>query len=121
MGQTHRPFDFPLEPETQQAGYSADVASLPRVNMGPRATSALSPFYDTHLASRYAVPATYSVRDYAEAGGLISYGTSIADGWRQVGAYAGRILKGARPADLPVVHKHRLYNGARMSAAMGPW
>ena len=57
----------------------------------------------THLASRHALPATYSVRDFVEAGGLMSYGTNIADAWLQVGGYVGRILKGAKPTDLPVV------------------
>jgi putative ABC transport system substrate-binding protein len=49
------------------------------------------------------VPATYSSRQFAEIGGLMSYGTNLADAWRQIGVYTGRILKGAKPADLPVV------------------
>ncbi len=68
-----------------------------------------SPFFNTRreqlvvLAARHALPTIYEWRDFAAAGGLVSYGTSLADAYRQAGVYADRILKGAKPADLPIV------------------
>jgi putative tryptophan/tyrosine transport system substrate-binding protein len=59
------------------------------------------------LAARYGVPTMYQVRDLTAAGGLVSYGPNLADLYRQMGAYAGKILKGARPAELPVLQPTR--------------
>ena len=61
-----------------------------------------------NLAARHAVPMISSAREVTNVGGLISYGANIADAFREVGVYAGRILKGAKPADLPVVQASRL-------------
>ena len=54
------------------------------------------------MTARNGIPATYANRDYAEAGGLMSYGTNVTESFREVGVYVGRILRGEKPADLPV-------------------
>jgi ABC-type uncharacterized transport system substrate-binding protein len=59
------------------------------------------------MAARHGIPMTSSTREIAEAGGLMSYGTNLADVWHQLGVYTGRILKGAKPADLPVVQSSK--------------
>jgi putative tryptophan/tyrosine transport system substrate-binding protein len=89
--------------ELEAAFTSMEQNSIPALHVGADAFFAAARDKLVQLAAGHAVPAIYSLRDVPLAGGLMSYGVDLLDNYRLLGAYAGQIIKGAKPVDLPVV------------------
>jgi putative tryptophan/tyrosine transport system substrate-binding protein len=119
-----------LQVRVLNAGTEGEIdtafASLPELRLGALLVGAgelfrRQPERIPALAARQGVPAIYQYREYAAAGGLISYGTSLTDSYRQAGVYTGRVLKGEKPADLPVMRptKFELVINLKTAKALG--
>src|SRR5215831_7904983 len=105
-----------LQVDIVQASDSRDIESAFGTLVHNKADALLvgpDPFFASRRlqlaigAARHVLPVVYNVREYPEAGGLMSYGTNVRDAYRQIGVYVGRILKGAKPADLPVMQSSK--------------
>ncbi len=119
-----------LQPLILTASAEADFASAFKTLAEERPDALIvgaDPFFNSRreqivaLVAQHRIPAIYEFREFAEAGGLISYGTDLADAYRLVGVYVGRVLKGSRPGDLPVVQaaKFELVLNLRTAKALG--
>ena len=126
LGIAVRVLNASTEPELDDA-----FASLAKLGAGGLVVPG-EPFFDSQrdkivaLAAGHAIAAVYTFREYAVAGGLMSYGPSLPDAYRQGGTYVGRILKGEKPADLPVMQpsKFELVLNLKTAKALGlevPW
>jgi putative ABC transport system substrate-binding protein len=139
------PDDPDTEPRTRGAQTAADALGLKLVVVGASTESAIDAAFDgltqqrvgvllvdvarflteqrrkiTALAARHALPTVYPLREFVDAGGLLSYGISIADANRQLGVYTTQVLRGARPGDLPVIQatKHELVINRRVAQVL---
>src|SRR5262245_42924662 len=117
VGVTIQPFRASNDDEIESA-----FEEMARAQLAALAITA-DPFFDTRrqklvaLAARYAIPTIYQFREYAQAGGLISYGIDNADAYRQTGVYTGLVLKGAKPADLPIMQETKFLMLINMKTA----
>jgi len=109
-------------PASDPNGIEIAFATVARNKIGALVV-ATDPFYFSRrlqlatLAARYSIPTIYNTREFVEAGGLMSYGTSLKEAFRQFGIYTGRILRGEKPADLPVVQSTKFEFVVNLSTA----
>jgi putative ABC transport system substrate-binding protein len=128
VNEAGRTLGLRLEIQHASTDHDLDLAFAAFVQAGARALLVTAdPLFNTKrekiiaLANRYRLPAISDVREFAESGGLLSYGTSLSDTFRQIGVYTGQILKGAKPADLPVLQptKFELVINLKTAKALG--
>lgn len=109
---------------TNDTELAAGLASIEQMRASALLVAA-DPFFDTRreliikFAAQNKLPAIYQFREFAVAGGLISYGPNVTDSYRQAGNYVGQILKGAKPADLPVLQKFELVINFKTAKMLG--
>ena len=111
------PVEASLPSDFEKAFASIEAERADALLVGPDAVILANREVIIGLAAQHKIPAVYSIREFAAAGGLMSYGTNYPDAYRQVGDYLDRVLKGEKPEDLPVLQVTRIELAINMKTA----